>query len=72
MRHYREIERRSGEDKQMEANRVTGSLAGLAFMLLLVVGGLLLMRQMQVNAQVEDCLMSGRVNCDAVLERASQ
>ena len=47
----------------MEANRVTASLAGLGFMLALVIAGLLLMRHMRDQARVEDCLMAGRINC---------
>ncbi len=66
MRHYRMTEHRSAEDDQTEANRVTASLAGLAFMLLLAVCGLLLLRQLHQNARVEDCIMSGRINCDAL------
>ena len=66
MRHYRATEHRAAEDERMEANRVTGSLAGLAFMLVLVVGGLLLLRHLQTIVRAEDCLLSGRINCDAV------
>ena len=51
------------EDGQMEANRVTASLAGLALMLALVIGGFLLMRHMRDQARLEDCLMTGRINC---------
>lgn len=51
----------------METNRVTASLAGLAFMLALVIGGLLLVRHLHNNAKVEECLMAGRINCDAVV-----
>lgn len=50
-----------------EANRMTASLAGLAMALLLVVAGLFLIQHLREKAQVEDCLMSGRLNCDAVL-----
>lgn len=54
---------------QAEANRVTASLAALAFMLALVVAGLLLVRALHDKAAVEDCLMAARLNCDAVVRR---
>jgi hypothetical protein len=55
------------EDMQTEENRVTGSLAGLAFALFLVVVGLYLVQNLASKARLEDCLLSGRVNCDAML-----
>ena len=55
------------EDEHAEANRVTMSLAALAFALLLVVVGLFLIQHLASKAKVEDCLLSGRMNCDAVL-----
>ena len=57
----------TAEDEQAEANRVTSSLAGLAFALLLVVAGLFLVQQLRDKAQIEDCLLSGRLNCDVLL-----
>lgn len=54
---------------QAEANRVTASLAALAFTLALVVAGLLLVRALHDKAAVEDCLMAARINCDAVVRR---
>ncbi len=57
------IPARRTEDSQVEANRVTASLAGLAFMLALVIFGLLMMRHMRDQARLEDCLMAGRINC---------
>ena len=55
------------EDEQAEANRVTSSLAGLAFALLLVVAGLYLVHNLASKAQLEDCLLSGRLDCDALV-----
>ena len=57
----------TAEAEQAEANRVTSSLAGLAFALLLVVAGLFLVQQLRDKAQIEDCLLSGRLNCDVLL-----
>ena len=46
--------------------RRTSALAGLAAALLLIVLGLLLIRVLRDNAKLEDCLMSGRMNCAPV------
>ena len=55
------------EAEQEEANRVTASLAGLAMALLLVVAGLFIMQQLREKARIEDCLLSGRLNCDQLV-----
>jgi hypothetical protein len=39
------------------------ALIGLAVLLLLVVAGYFLVGALQRNAEMEDCLMSGRRNC---------
>ncbi len=57
----------SRDDEQEEANRVTASLAGLAMALFLVVVGLFLVHTLQDKARVEDCLLSGRNNCDQLV-----
>lgn len=57
----------SDEAERMEANRLTASLAGLALALFLVVVGLFLIQQLRDKARVEDCLLSGRINCDQLL-----
>lgn len=54
-------------DQAAEANRLTASLAGLAVALMLVVAGLFLIQHLRDKARIEDCLMSGRLNCDAML-----
>ncbi len=55
------------DTEQEEANRVTASLAGLAVALLLVVVGLYLVHTLRDKARVEDCLLSGRSNCDVLV-----
>jgi hypothetical protein len=55
------------EDEHTQANRVTGSLAGLAFALLLVVAGLVVVQHLASKARLEDCLLSGRLNCDVMV-----
>lgn len=54
-------------DEAAEENRLTASLAGLAVALMLVVAGLFLIQHLRDKARIEDCLMSGRLNCDAML-----
>ncbi|HUA53321.1 MAG TPA: hypothetical protein VMB81_14210 [Candidatus Sulfotelmatobacter sp.] len=51
------------ETKNEQEGRVTSSLAGLAFVLLLVVVGLYLVHVLKKQSELEDCLMSGRTNC---------
>ena len=63
----RQVRIGSVRDEAGEENRLTASLAGLAVALLLVVAGLFLIQHLRDKAQVEDCLMSGRFNCDSVL-----
>lgn len=55
------------EAEQAEANRVTASLAGLAAALLFVVVSLAVVHHLRDEARVEDCLMSGRINCDQLV-----
>ncbi len=51
------------ESQAEQDGRVTSSLAGLAFVLVLVIVGLLLVRVLKKQSELEDCLMSGRTNC---------
>lgn len=53
----------SGEGPERAARRQTGSLAGLAMTLLLVVIGLFLVDQLRAEAAVQDCVLSGRTGC---------
>jgi hypothetical protein len=59
-----------GDDDQDDKDRQTASLAGMAVALFLVVVGLFLIRELHAKATLEDCLLSGRSNCDAVLTAA--
>ncbi len=51
------------ENSTQQEGRVTSSLAGLAFVLALVVICFFLVKVLQKQSQLEDCLMSGRTNC---------
>lgn len=48
---------------ELDENRQTASLAGLAVTLALLVGGLLLVRELHMHALLEDCLLAGRIAC---------
>jgi hypothetical protein len=53
------------EREEEGPNRRTASLAGLAAALLLIVVALYLVQQLNHKSRVEDCLLAGRLNCDA-------
>ena len=40
-----------------------GALVGLAFIVLLIVGGLLLSRALRDMSRFQDCVLSGRLYC---------
>lgn len=58
-------DRRDKEDSE----RQTWSLAGLAVVLALAVAALFLVQHLRREGQIEDCLMAGRSNCDALIDR---
>jgi hypothetical protein len=57
-----------GDEHDETADRQTASLAGVAITLLLLVVGLFLVRELHAKAAIEDCLMSGRINCDMLVQ----
>jgi hypothetical protein len=57
------------EDDGEAADRQTASLAGVAITLVLLIVGLFLVHQLHAKAAIEDCLMSGRSNCDVLVTR---
>ncbi len=57
----------SEEEAQEDANRQTASLAGVAITLLLLVVGVFLVHALHAEAEVEDCLLAGRTNCDVLV-----
>jgi hypothetical protein len=54
-------------EDQAAADRQTASLAGVAITLVLLVVGLFLVHALHSESVVEDCLLSGRSNCDVVI-----
>jgi hypothetical protein len=57
----------SEADEQREADRQTASLGAIAITLFLLVVGLFLVRELTMKSEVEDCLLSGRRNCDLLV-----
>ena len=49
---------------QSQSERQTTSLAALAVTLLLVVLGLYLIDSLRLQARVQDCVLSGRIDCE--------
>lgn len=62
MRHVRRF--LDYEDDEAGSNRQTASLAALAVVLLLVVVSLALVHELRRKAMFEDCIMSGRMDCE--------
>ncbi len=54
-------------DDMESADRQTSSLAALAFALALVIAGLFVVKALHHKADLEDCLLSGRTNCEMIL-----
>jgi hypothetical protein len=52
-----------------DADRQTAGLSGLAVALLLIVAGLLIVRALRLEARLEDCLLAGRLVCEAGVPR---
>jgi hypothetical protein len=56
------------EQDDEAADRQTASLAGVAIILLLLVVGLFLVRELHAKVAIEDCLMAGRIHCDGLVQ----
>jgi hypothetical protein len=53
---------RPSDIEEGEARRTNASM-GLIVILLLAIAGVLLVRELRIKSQIEDCLMAGRRNC---------
>ncbi len=49
-----------------QGNNQRGAFAGLAFIVLLVVVGLWLSHALTASSKMQDCVMSGRTNCNVI------
>ncbi len=56
--------------REQDANRQTTALAGLAVALFLVVVSFYLVKHLHHTEAIEDCLLSGRSNCDILVSAA--
>jgi hypothetical protein len=55
----------SPRDAETEGSR-TPAMAGLAIAVVLLVVGLWLARELTAASKMQDCLMSGRTNCNTI------
>ncbi|MBS0528874.1 MAG: hypothetical protein JSS22_05735 [Proteobacteria bacterium] len=53
------------KDPEPEGNR-RGAVAGLIFAVVLLAVGLWLAHELRSASQIQDCVMSGRSNCDPI------
>jgi hypothetical protein len=53
----------ASQSHESQARRRRAAVAGLVFVLLLVLGGLYLAHALRAMSQLQDCVMSGRSNC---------
>ena len=63
---YRFIFRKSDAERD-DDDRKTAGLAGLCVLLALVVAGLFLVKHLHAVSAIEDCLLTGRTNCEKVV-----
>ncbi|HZR71802.1 hypothetical protein [Bradyrhizobium sp.] len=58
-------EKRGSDDAESEGNRAP-AMAGLAIAVVLLVVGLWLAHELTAASKMQDCLMSGRTNCNVI------
>jgi len=56
---------KSARDRETSETR-TPAIAGLAIAVILLVLGLWLVRELTAASKMQDCLMSGRTNCNII------
>ena len=56
-------------DAQIDADRQTAGLIGVAVVLLLLIVGLFLVHTLHDTGHLEDCLLAGRLDCDRLLTK---
>jgi hypothetical protein len=64
--------KKSGRDdirSRQEADRQTKALAGLVIVLALAFVALFVFQHLKAEGELEDCLLAGRANCDALIGR---
>ena len=54
------------DPKQSDGGNRRGAIAGLAIAVILIAGGLWLAHALSAQSKLQDCLMSGRTNCNVI------
>jgi hypothetical protein len=54
------------EPDQNQGGSRVAAIAGLAIAAILLVAGLWLAHELTATSKLQDCVMSGRTNCDAI------
>jgi hypothetical protein len=60
--------RRVEDQREEEERRRTRGLLALIVVLLLTLGGFYLIERLRAEGLIEDCLMAGHSNCDALID----
>ncbi len=64
-----EDEELSRDDEEEEDARETRGLVAFAFVLILALAGFYLVERLRAEGIIEDCLLAGRHNCDALVDQ---
>jgi hypothetical protein len=54
------------DPKQSDGGNRRGAIAGLAIAVILIAGSLWLAHALSAQSKLQDCLMSGRTNCNVI------
>jgi len=60
------MSKRIEKDDRETDDRRTAALMGLVIVLALAIAGVVLVRDLGAESKLEDCLMSGRTNCNVI------
>ena len=60
------MDHRSGDNDDGAEQRRSAALIGLIIILALAIAGVVIVRELREKSQLEDCLMSGRTNCNTI------
>jgi hypothetical protein len=54
------------DPEQSRSGNRRGAIAGLAIAVILIAGGIWLAHALSAQSKLQDCLMSGRTNCNVI------
>ena len=60
------MDHRSGDNDNGAEQRRSAALIGLIIILALAIAGVVIVRELREKSRLEDCLMSGRTNCNGI------